>query len=196
MLLELLAIVLLSFAVLILALLLVPFQLFVEGSMTGSSAKGNIRIRWLGLTVWRTKPKKPTKSEEARQTKEEEAGKEYDATRLLRILTLVRDSRSALAILAGSIRKAVAIRRVSADVVFGLGDPAETALLAGYLWSLAWIPNLSPRISFSMRPDLERIRLEGSVSAQTSVRLFPLVSGFLRAHTRKSFRKLLKEVRS
>ena len=197
MLLELLAIVLLSFAVAVLALLLIPFQFFLEASMTASSSRGNVRIRWLGLTVWRTKPQPQAgKSEEESQAKEVEAGKEYDISRPLRILALIVDSRSALAIIAGSIRKAVSIRRVSVDVTFGLGDPAETALLAGYIWSVAWIPTLSQKISLSIRPDLETIRLEGSIMAQSSVRLFPLVTGFLRAYTRRSFRRLIKEVRS
>jgi hypothetical protein len=196
-LLELLAIVLLFFAFVILALLLIPFQFFLEASMSASSTRGNIRIRWLGLTVWRTKPERQAKKpEETSQTKEEETGKKYDASRPLRILALIIDSRSALAIMAGSIRKAVKVRRVSADVTFGLGDPAETALLAGYAWSVAWIPNLSPKISLSIRPDLEGIRLEGSIMAQSSVRLFPLVTGFLRAYTQRSFRRLIKEVRS
>ncbi|MGA2198739.1 MAG: DUF2953 domain-containing protein [Nitrososphaerales archaeon] len=197
MLLELLAIVLLSLLVLILSVLLIPFQVFLEASMTGTSAKSDIMVRWLGLTVWRTKPKKRRReSEQAKTTKKKKPRREFDVGRLLRMLTLLRDSGSALAIIAGSIRRAVTIRRVSADVTFGLGDPAETALLAGYLWSVSWIPNLSPRISLSVRPDMERLRLDGSITAQSSVRLFPLVAGFLRAYSRRSFRLLIKEARS
>jgi hypothetical protein len=196
-LLELLAIVLLSLAVVILALLLIPFQFFLEANMTASSTSGKIRIRWLGLTVWRTKPEEgAAKPGEAGEHKEEETGKKHDIGRPLRILALIIDSRSALAIMARSFRKAVKIRRVSADVTFGLGDPAETALLAGYLWSVAWIPSLSPRISLSIRPDMESIRLEGWIMAQSSVRLLPLVAGFLRSYTQRSFRRLIKEVRS
>ncbi len=197
MLLELLAIVLLSFAVVILALLLIPFQFFLEANMTSSSTGGSIRIRWLGVTVWRTKPEKGAEvPEEASRAGEPEERREYDIGRLLRILTLILESRSSLVMLAGSMRKAVRIHRASIEIAFGLGDPAETAVFAGYLWSVAWIPSLSPRISLSIRPDMERIRLEGSIIAQSSVRLFPLVTGFLRAYTRSSFRRLIKEARS
>jgi hypothetical protein len=195
-LLELLAIGLLSLLVLILSVLLIPFQVFLEASMTGTSAKSSIKVRWLGLTVWRTKPKKRSKESVEAKVTEKKPRRAFDVGRLLRTLTLLRDSGSALAIIAGSIRKAVAIRKLSADVTFGLGDPAETALLAGYLWSVSWIPNLSPRISLSVRPDLESIRLDGSITAQSSVRLFPLVVGFLRAYSRRSFRLLIREARS
>ncbi len=195
-LLELLAIVLLSLLVLILCVLLIPFQVFLEASMTGTSAKNSIKVRWLGLTVWRTKPQERRRGSAEAKTTKKKPRREFDARRLLRILRLLRDSGSAFAIIVGSIRRAVTIRRVSADVTFGLGDPAETALLAGYLWSVTWIPNLSPRISLSVRPDLESVRLDGSISAQSSVTLFPLVVGFLRAYSQRSFRLLIKEVRS
>lgn len=196
-LLELLAIVLLVLLALIVAVLLIPFEVEVRASNVGSSQEGSIAIRWLGLTLRRTKlggRREPRELKAAEEQETEEAG--LDIGRLLRILSLVRDSSSSLLSIAKSFRRAFSVRRVSVDVTFGLGDPAETAIAAGYVWSVAWILNLSPGISLSVHPDMEGIRLDGSVFAKLGVRLLPLVAAFVRAYLHRSFRMLIREVRS
>jgi threonine/homoserine/homoserine lactone efflux protein len=192
-LLELLAIVLLILSALALAGLLIPFDVTFEASKVGSYLTGGATVRWLGLTVWRSKPRK---LEAAGTAENEETRREFDVVRLLRILTLLRDSSSSLVTIAKAFRAAVSVRRVSIDIDFGLGDPAETALAIGYVWSVAWIINLAPRFSLAVRPDMERVRLDGSVAAQSRVRLLPLVVGFTRAYSHRSFRQLIREVRS
>ncbi len=153
-------------------------------------------VRWLGLTLWRTKPGRAA----SKEGKAAEGGKPgragFDVGRLSRIVTLLWESRSSLLVLGRSFRRAVKIRRLSVDVTFGLGDPADTALAAGYIWSVSWIPNLSPMVSLTVHPDMENLRLEGSIAAHLRVRLFSLVTGFARAYLHRSFRSLIKEVRS
>jgi hypothetical protein len=188
-LLELLATVLLLLSALVLAGLLVPLDVGFEASKIGPSLTSGLTVRWLGVTVWRSRPAKP-KAAESREN-----GNGFDPGRLLRILTLLRDSSSSLATIARSFRSAVSIRRVAVDVDFGLDDPADTALAAGYVWSVAWILNASPRFSLTLRPDMDRLRLDGSVVAQARVRLLPLVAGFTRAYLHRPFRQLIREVR-
>jgi len=186
---EIVAIVLLALVVAALALLLIPFDVFVEASKAGPSQRGGVTIRWLGIALWRSKPRQ----DEVPRRQGTET--EVDVVRLLRILRLLRDSSSTLVGIARSVRRAVSVRRVSVDVTFGLGDPADTAVAAGYLWAVAWVLNLSPVVSISARPDMERLRLDGSVMAQLRVRMLPLVVGFLRAYSHRTFRMLVKEVR-
>jgi threonine/homoserine/homoserine lactone efflux protein len=194
-LLELLGIVLLILSAVVLAGLLIPFDVAFEASKVGSSFTGGATVRWLGLTVWRSKPRKP-KGVGTAESEEGRRRREFDVVRLLRILTLLRDSSSSLVTIAKAFRAAASVRRVSIDIDFGLGDPAETAVAIGYVWSVAWIINLAPRFSLAVRPDMERVRLDGSVAAQSRVRLLPLVVGFTRAYSHRSFRQLIREVRS
>ena len=79
--------------------------------------------------------------------------------------------------------------------IFGLGDPADTAVLAGYLWSFASIFNRIPSVSLSFRTEFEMTSLEGSMEAEARVTMLFLAIGFLRAYTKKPFRQLIKEVR-
>jgi len=178
--------------------LLIPFEVVFEGSRTGSFLESSIAIRWLGLTLRRVRPgSRGEKSKKAKPAKDQGSKKAgVDPRRVWRIFTLLRDSTTPLAIIARSFGKGVSIRRVSIDVTFGLGDPAETALAAGYIWSVAWLLDRSTRISLAVHPDLDALRLDGSVFAQLRVRLLPLVSGFARAYLHGSFRALIREVRS
>jgi len=80
-------------------------------------------------------------------------------------------------------------------VNLGLDDPARTAELSGYVWSVAWLANLLPNTSFAFTPVFGGPTLEGSAAASLRVRLLPLVAAFLRAYSKKSFRAFLREVR-
>ena len=184
-------IILFIFVILVLALLLIPFHLVVSASTTLSMRKFDIAVSWLGLTLWRNKP---SKAKEGKKEAEEKGGG-IDFKRTTRMLALFRDSIPALSILVRYIRKAVHLRYLSLDFTFGLGDPAETAIAAGYLWSFAWIVNSLPSVTFSFRPVFESIRLDSFLRAEARVRMLFLVIGFLGAYTKKPFRELIKEVR-
>jgi hypothetical protein len=190
--LEILAIVILILVVLFAAVLLVPFNLTVNASKTETSMTGTVVVRWLGIRVWR----KSIPGGEKKRQKPKEGPKRLDLlTRVPRLISLVSDAiPSLVGILKGFVR-AVHFRRLSIDVSFGVGDPADTALLAGYAWSVVWAFNFVPRTSLSLYPDVERARLDGSVSAELGVRLLPIVTAFLMAYTKKPFRQLIKEVR-
>jgi len=185
--LEILAIVLLVLLALFIAVLLIPFDLTVEASRAEASTKSRIVLRWLGVTLWRSR---------ARKKAGPKPGPEgFDPSRVLLMLSLLRDAAPSLVDIFKSFHRGVRLRKLSIEVAFGVGDPAETAVLAGYLWSVAWAFDLVPRSSISLRPDLERVRLDGSVSAELGVRLLPIAAAFLMAYTKGPFRRLLREVR-
>ena len=186
--LEILAIVLLILVGLVAALLLVPFYVTVEASKAEALMTGRVVLRWLGITLWRSKPGK-------RKERAKKKSNRFDPSRVLLTLSLLRDALPSLVGVLKGLQRAVRFRKLSIDVAFGIGDPADTAVLAGYLWSFAWALELLPRFSLSLRPDLERARLDGAISAELRVRMLPILVAFLIAYTKKPFRRLIGEVR-
>jgi len=192
--LEILAIVILVLFALFAAVLLIPFNLTVEASMAERSMTSSIVVRWLGIRLLRRNT--PGKvGEEGKQAPEQGRSRRDLVARGPRLLSLLVDAAPSLVGILRSFGRAVRFRRLSIDVSFGVGDPADTAVLAGYLWSFAWALDFLPRTSLSLRPDMERERLDGSVSAELGVRLLPIAQAFLMAYTKKPFRRLLREVR-
>jgi hypothetical protein len=193
--LEILAIVILILLTLSAAVLLIPFDLTVEASKTETSVTSSVVVRWLGLRLWRRSiPGRGEKQERPEQ--EEEGPDRLDLLiRAPRLISLFGDAAPSLVGILKGFGRAVRFRRLSIDVSFGVGDPADTAVLAGYLWSVAWALDLLPRTSLALHPDMERVRLDGSVSAELGVRLLPIAAAFLMAYTKRPFRRLLREVR-
>ena len=192
--LEILAIVILVLFALCAAVLLIPFDLTVEASKTETSMTSHVIVRWLGVRLLR----RDMPGKERKQGKQgpEAGGRRLDLpARVPRLLSLLVDATPSLIGIFKRFGRAVRFRRLSIDVSFGVGDPADTAVLAGYLWSFAWAFDLLPRTSLSLRPDMERARLDGSVSAELGVRLLPIAEAFLIAYTKKPFRRLLREAR-
>ena len=192
--LEILAIVILVLFALSAAVLLIPFDLTVEASKTETSMTSRVIVRWLGVRLLRRDM--PGKERKQGKQGQEAGGSRLDLpARVPRLLSLLVDATPSLVGIFKRFGRAVRFRRLSIDVSFGVGDPADTAVLAGYLWSFAWAFDLLPRTSLSLRPDMERARLSGSVSAELGVRLLPIAEAFLIAYTKKPFRRLLREAR-
>ena len=165
--------------------------------MAQTSMKSSLTIRWLGIRLLRRdipgKGKKRAK--QAKQGQEAESSRRDLLARVPRLLSLLVDAAPSLMGILKSFGRAVRFRRLSIDMSFGVGDPADTAVLAGYLWSFAWALDFVPRTSLSLHPDMERARLDGSISAELGVRLLPIAVAFLIAYTKKPFRRLVKEAR-
>jgi hypothetical protein len=194
--LEILAIVILVLFALFAAVLLIPFDLTVEASKTETSMTSSVVVRWLGVRLLRRNLPGKGREQGKRGKQAPEGGSRLDLlARVPRLLSLLVDAAPSLVGIFKRFGRAVRFRRLSIDVSFGVGDPAETAVLAGYLWSFAWAFDLLPRTSLALHPDMERARLDGSVSAELGVRLLPIAEAFLIAYTKKPFRRLLREAR-
>ncbi len=188
MLLEIIAIALVVIFTIAAAILLIPVDITLKASKADGSVVNGVALRWIGITLWRSGNKK-----QKQEPKKRTAG--FDIQRALRLLPLLWDAAPALAGIARGFWRGTRLRRLSIDLALGTGDPADTAILAGYLWSLAWIIDLVPRVTFSLHPDMERARLDGSVDAELRVRLLPIMVALLMAFTKRPFRLLLREVR-
>jgi len=189
--LEILVIVLVIFLSLITMILLIPFHVVANGSTTLSSTNFQIKFSWLGVTVWKSK------SSDEQKKKAKPETKTPNRRRPVQIISLLWKSYPAIEKLLGSVKKAIRIRRLSADLSFGTGDPADTAILAGYLWSLVGLlDGAFPSVSLSLRPNLEASSFDSSFDAEVAITIGFVLTGFLRAYSRRSFRQLVKEVRA
>ncbi len=94
-----------------------------------------------------------------------------------------------------SFLRSISIERISLNSIIGLGNSFDTALLGGFLYSVAAIVNVFPNTYFSVEPDLINMRLEGSLDVSLKFRLIGVTVEFLKALTNKPFRSLLWELR-
>jgi hypothetical protein len=170
-------------------ILLVPFEISASGAVSLSATDVNLKVSWLGVTLYRVKPGIGEEPEKRKR--------KISLSKISRIASLSWNSIPAFEILIRSFKKAVHISRLSANLVFGTGDPADTALVTGCLWSLSWLlRGAFPNVRLSVRPDMEKAVLDGSVNALARVRLLFVVVGFLRAYSKRPFRQFVGEIRS
>jgi hypothetical protein len=194
MILEIVAIVLIFFAILISAILFIPFYVALDAAFSLEETRTRFSLSWLGLTLWRSKPgiKKSKKPKVEKSQKKERPG----IRKVFRTIASFRESIPAFLIIARSAKRAIFVRNAELQCAFGSGDPAETAFIAGVLWSFAGALNRIPKVSINFRPMFETQELNGSLTTELRIRAFPLVIGFLRAYTKKPFRRFIKEARA
>jgi hypothetical protein len=179
------AVILLALVLLLAGFLVIPLTISFRATVSAGSTEGELSVRWLGLRLLRRKITGGRKRGQGRPQR-------FDPVRMIRAFL---DSIPTLVMLLRAFGRAVSIRSLTARVTFGLGDPAETAVMAGYAWALSSVVNLLPGTSLSVTPDVERERFEGAMAGEVGVRLLPLAVAFVRAYTRKPFRTLMGEVR-
>jgi hypothetical protein len=174
------------------AALLIPLHVYLQLLKQGSTTRGNLQISWLGLTYRRKIPSG------ARKQKEEKKEKQQRRPNLRRSSETVSRFLESLPYLPGIVRtfmRSLTVERFSADVAVGLGSPAETAIISGYLWSLASIVNVLPKVNFSVRPNFQEEQLEGSVATKLKIRLLWIAVALVKAGTKKPVRKLFTSMR-
>jgi hypothetical protein len=83
------------------------------------------------------------------------------------------------------------VEHILCEVTFGLNDPADTAVICGYLWALTSAVSL-PGTHIRVDPYFEGERLTGSLNAEIRSRLLWVVVVFINALREKPIRRLLK----
>ena len=89
--------------------------------------------------------------------------------------------------------KRIVFERLSCRLCFGLNDPADTAVLSGYLWSVASTLGLFQANVF-IEPFFEGERLEGEIAAELKTRLIWIAKAVINASLEKEIRSLIREV--
>ena len=89
--------------------------------------------------------------------------------------------------------KTIVFERLSCRLCIGLNDPADTAVMSGYLWSVASTLGLF-RANVFIEPCFEGERLEGLFEAKLKTRLIQIALAVINTLREKEIRSLIREV--
>lgn len=99
----------------------------------------------------------------------------------------------AIAHLSVDLFKSIVFQKLSCRLCLGLNDPAETAVISGYLWSVASTLGHF-RANVFIEPFFEGERLEGEFVAELKIRLLWIARAVINALREKEIRSLIREV--
>ncbi|NMB85445.1 MAG: DUF2953 domain-containing protein, partial [Methanothrix sp.] len=88
------------------------------------------------------------------------------------------------------LSKSINFQKVSCSLCFGLEDPAQTAVMSGYLWSAASAAD-PLRASIHIEPCFEEERLDGDITFELGVRMLWSSVALIGALREKKIRELL-----
>ena len=177
------------------AVLLIPLHISLQLLRQGSITSGNLRISWLGLTFRRKIPSGEKKRKQKKEEEEEEKEKRPDLSRLPETVSRLMESLPYFPSIFRTFIRSLTVERFSADVELGLGSPVETAVVSGYLWSLASLVNISPKADLTVKPNFQEEQIEGSLVTDLKIRLLWIVVALVKAVTKKPVRQLFTSMR-
>lgn len=208
----LLLLVTLIFLLAIAAFILVPFQLCSDLRMDGFSVTGFYKVKWFGLTLRSAELAGPGRQERNKLEEEKKKQKDemesrtknaekkhtaykrskFDRQRFLKDPRIFIDILPSIFCVLKDLMKTIHIERLSLEITVGLDDPADTAALCGYLWSMASLVPAPATIRID--PYFGGDRLKGSVNAEIWCRLLWVFVALINALREKPIRRLLKEM--
>ena len=192
------AIIILIIILFIIGILVVSFHISLELFRQNNINQGYLRVRWLKIKIIDRELIQPPK-------KEKKPKRKFDVNKFLEILpdmlpniipNFIESLPYFMNIMESSLRS-ISIERIALTFIFGLGEAADTAMVGGFLYSVAAAVNALPNTYFSVEPDLrnEELKLEGSLNVKLKLRLLGIVAAFLKALTKRPVRSLLWELR-
>jgi hypothetical protein len=143
---------------------------------TDSSTDGSTDVRTDGRIV--------EKKEASRESKK--------ARRSPGFRTLI-DAAPALAELLGDLGRSIIIKNFSGRLCFGLNDPAQTAIISGYIWFFASLFGVS-LADLTIEPWFDGLRLEGKMDLEIRARLISPIWAGVKSLRRKEIRRLVREI--
>lgn len=194
---------------------LAPFRLSLNMEKDGPLIRGFYKIGWLGITlrqeeIYPNTPEEKLKEENKQPSEQlsKQPSKEPfkqpskqpskqpfeppskqppmpspDPKELIEALP-------ALARVFMGLIKSIDIEKISSWISFGLNDPAETAAMSGYLWSIASAIGLY-RANIYIEPYFGGERLDGRFLAEIKARLLWISLALARAITEEKIRVLI-----
>jgi len=170
---------LLAVIVLLALLLWIPFICRFElAGGDGEETVKKIELEWLFIsrTIDTAAVPKRKPREEVKMRKEEKAKKEMDISRAFELVRTLH--RPAIALVRRVVRS-IRIRELSCNATFGLSDPADTGMLAGFLYAasapLAHSPAVSIRLDPVFRDQTFGYRARGSISITIGRLIVPVI---------------------
>jgi len=197
-----LILILAALFLLVLVLLLVaPFHLSIELKKRGPSVQGIYRIEWLGFTLRKGNIQSPSPEGIMEHGVMEARVEEKGATAAKKRKKIGRspspgsllDAFPALLCLFIDLLKSIELQKISCHLCFGLDDPAQTAVMSGYIWSVASALRLFPAHIF-IEPRFDGEWLEGDFTAELRARMLWPVVAMVGSLRERKIRRLLAEM--
>jgi hypothetical protein len=207
----------LSIAIIIIFLMLViiflaPVHISFNLIKKGPLIQGFYRIVWLGITLNKGEISPPAPEEMIRawgeETEKETAKgaaegaakeKPKDEKKQKKQPPLpspnpkdLMEALPALARVLMDLIKSINVKTISCRVSFGLDDPADTAVISGYIWSILSAIGLYGA-NVCIEPYFEGERLDGSILADIKARLLWIALALVKALGDAKIRRLLIE---
>ncbi len=176
---------------------MVPFHICLDLYNEGFKVHGNFKLTWMRLKLIQREipPKEGEKKAEEKPEEKPEEKTKFDIKRIPKIISLLMDSWQYIQRILNAFLKSTSIERINFDLIIGLGDPVNTAMVSGCLWSVVPLVNVIPNTYFSIEPDFINVGLKGRLEADIKIRLLWIVIEFIRALTKKPVRMLIGELR-
>jgi hypothetical protein len=177
---------LLLIILLLAVLLLSPVRLALDISKKGALMQGECRLAWLGLTLWKADVSSQSAGEILESIGKRDDGdietppsarcdekpaqvcKKRDTRRDMGFSSLVNAAYCLEDVIIHILRSFI-LKKFSCCVCLGLDDPADTAVLCGYLYSIAGVLGLYPA-RISIDPWFGGEHLEGDFVAEIEIR--------------------------
>lgn len=170
------------FLLLLVLFLIIPLNLSIGFKKRGPMMQVSYKIIWLGVAIKKGFIE-PASADEAGSTD----APEHSSSRPLDIKSML-DAIPAVTPALKYLCKSINFQKASCSLCFGLDDPVLTAVMSGYLWSVA---SAALGTSIQIEPCFEEERLEGDITVELGVRmLWPSVALF-NALREKKIRELL-----
>jgi len=200
------------FFVAIAAIALVPLHLCLDIKIDGFSVTGFYKVKLFVLKLRKVELSGPGRDEDIKRSEGKKktsdrtvSGREnakekdiadrrskFDRQQFLKDPRKFIDALPSFFRVLNDLIRTVHIKRLSLNITVGLDDPANTAVLCGYLWSMASI--VSNPSTLRIDPYFGGDRLNGSVNAEIRGRLLWVFVSFINALREKPIRRLLKEM--
>ncbi|OPX76522.1 MAG: hypothetical protein A4E44_00588 [Methanosaeta sp. PtaB.Bin018] len=170
------------FLLFLVLVLITPFDLSLGFRIRGPLMQVSYKIIWLGVVIKKgfiepASDDEPSSTDATGQGSSPPLGSLLDA--ILAILPALKD-----------LSKSINLQKASCSLCFGLDDPVQTAVMSGYLWSLA-AATCPSRTSIHIEPCFDKERLEGDITVELGARmLWPSVA-LIKALREKRIRELL-----
>jgi hypothetical protein len=175
----------------IVGILVVPFNIHLNLTNTGFNVKGNFKLTWIKIKLIQ---REVTQNKET-QKEESKKKNEFNIKNIFKIISLSIESWPYLKRVLSAILKSTSIQKFSLNLNVGLGDAVDTARITGYLWALASLINVKPNVYLSIQPDFQKEHLDAKLILNIRIRLLMIIIELVRAFTKKPVRKLFNELR-
>lgn len=190
-------VIILILALILLAILFIPFHISFYLKKRDEDIRGNFQLKWLKVRIIkRTIPEEEEKEEKEEKEKEEKKKKtKFDVDTFLEILKEVKESIKYLTPIIRAFLKSIKLEKFSLNLNIGFTSPVSTALISGYFWSVSSILNLISSVNLSITPDFQNSKLDGTLELELRLTLFRIVAALIKALTKKPVRDLIRSMR-